>query len=141
MVNSAETFYDTCVKHLEKPMETSDKCQHYMLTFELHRKVCKRPSSLKWPGIPGTHKLHQIGNTGGKVLYFRKVSCCCLGCLHGTLPCQNDICPSEFTAFDLGTKKPAEANLKHWFEEQVPDTHIRDMSIADLARVQSINWP
>ena len=37
VVNNAETFYDTCVK----PMDTSDKCQHYMLTFELHRKICK----------------------------------------------------------------------------------------------------
>ena len=63
VINSAETFYDTGVEHLEKPMETSDKCQHYMLTFELHRKVCKRPSTLKWPSIPETHKLHQIGNT------------------------------------------------------------------------------
>ena len=93
VVNSAETFYDTCVKHLEKPMETSDKCQNYMLTFQLHRKVCLRPSTLKWPGIPDTCKLHQIGNTGGKVLYFQKFSCCCFGCLYGTLPCQNDICP------------------------------------------------
>ena len=141
VVNSPETFYDTCVKHLEKPMEISDKCQHYMLTFELHRKVCKRPSTLKWPGIPDTRKLHQIGNTRGKILYFQKFSCCCFGCLHGTLPCQNDICPSEFTAFDLGVKKPGEANLKHWFGEQVPNTHICNMSIADLARVQPINWP
>ena len=70
VVNNAETFYDTCVKHLEKPMDISDKCQHYMLTFELHRKICKRPSTEKWPGIPDTRKLHQIGNRRGKVLYF-----------------------------------------------------------------------
>ena len=83
-------------------MDTSDKCQHYMLTFELHRKICKRPSTEKWPGIPDTRKLHQIGNTGGKVLYFQNFSCCCFGCLHGTVPCQNNIYPSDFTAFDLG---------------------------------------
>ena len=65
VVNNAETFYDTCVKHLEKPMDTSDRCQPYMLTFELQRKICKRPSTEKWPGIPDTRKLHQIGNTGG----------------------------------------------------------------------------
>ena len=137
VINKAETFYDTCVEHLEKPMETPDKCQHYMLTFELHRKVCKRP---KWPGIPETCKLHQIGNTGGKVLYFRKFSCCCFGWLHGTVPCQNNICPSEFTAFDLGRKKSAEASLKHWFGDQVPDTHMCNMSTVDHARVQPINW-
>ena len=48
VVNSAETFYNTYVEHLQKPMETSDKCQHYMLTFELHQKVCKRPNTHKW---------------------------------------------------------------------------------------------
>ena len=41
VVNSAETFYDTCVKHLEKPMETSDKCQHYMLTLSCTEKFAK----------------------------------------------------------------------------------------------------
>ena len=141
VVNNAETFYDTCVKHLEKPMDISDKCQHYMLTFELHRKICKRPSTEKWPGIPDTRKLHQIGNTGGKVLYFQNFSCCCFGCLHGTVPCQNNICPSDFTAFDLGTKKSAEANLSHWFGVQVPDEHKHNMSANDHARVQPINWP
>ena len=141
VVNNAETFYDTCVKHLEKPMGISHKCQHYMLTFELHRKICKRPSTEKWPGIPDTCKLYQIGNTGGKVWYFRNFSCCRFECLHGTVPCQNNICPSDFTAFDLGTKKLAEANLSHWFGVHVPDEHKYNMSANDHARVQPINWP
>ena len=50
-------------------------------------------------------------------------------------------CPSDFTAFDLGTKKSAEANLHHWFEVQVPDEHKHNMSANDHARVQTINWP
>ena len=137
VVDSAHTFYSTCVEHLQKPMETSNKCQHYMLTFELHEKLCKRPSTLKWPAIPETRKLHQIGNTGGKVMYFRKFACCCFGCLQGTVPCQNNICPGEWTAFDLATKKSANVNLKHWFGN---DTYIRNMSIVDHARVQHINW-
>ena len=66
-------------------METCDKCQHYMLTFELHEKLCRRPSTLKWPAIPETRKLHQIGNTGGKVLYFCKFACCCFGCFQGKI--------------------------------------------------------
>ena len=135
VVDSAHTFYSTCVEHLQKPMETSNKCQHYMLTFELHEKLCKRPSTLKWPAIPETRKLHQIGNTGGKVLYFCKFAYCCFGCLQGTVPCQNNICPAEWTAFDLATKKSANVNLKHWFGN---DTYIRNMSIVDHARVQHI---
>ena len=52
-------------------MDTSDRCQHYMLTFELHRKICKRPSTEKWPGIPDTHKLHQMETQGGKFCTFK----------------------------------------------------------------------
>ena len=40
----------------------------------------------------------------------------------------------------MGRKKSAEANLKHWFGEQVPDTDICNMPTVDLARVQPINW-
>ena len=40
----------------------------------------------------------------------------------------------------MGRKKSAEANLKHWFGEQVPDADIRNMSAVDHARVQPINW-
>ena len=86
-----------------------------MLTFELHEKICKRPNTENWQGIPDTHKLHQIGNTGGNVLYFHKFTCCCFGCLQGTIPCQNTICPSEWEAFDLQKKKTVDANLKHCF--------------------------
>ena len=112
VVNDAESFYNACVEHLQKPIEASDKSQHYILTFELHQKVCKRPCTLKWPGIPESQKLHQIGDTGGKALHFCKFSCCCFGCLQGTIPCQNTICPAEWRAFDLAKKKTVDVNLK-----------------------------
>ena len=32
VVNSAETLYNTCVKH-------SEQCQHYILTFHLHPRL------------------------------------------------------------------------------------------------------
>ena len=42
VVNSACTFYETCVKHLEKPLlESEDKYQHYILTFEYNNKLAK----------------------------------------------------------------------------------------------------
>ena len=136
MVNSAESFYNTCVEHLQKPMET-DKCQHYMLTFELHQKVSKRPNTLKWQGIPHTCKLHQIGNTGGKVLYFHKFSSCCFGSLQGTIPCQNTICPAEWTAFDFAKKKIVGANLRHWFGREIMNTQM--CNIYD-AQIHPIDW-
>ena len=83
-----------------------------MLTFELHKKIVKRPSTIELVGIPETRKLHQIGNTGGKVLNCRKFSCCCYGCLNGTESCENETCPIEWSGFDLGKKKLTEANLQ-----------------------------
>ena len=63
VVDDAQSFYDTCIQHLEKPLVQSDKCQHHILTFEMHKKIVKRPSTLQLVGIPDTRKLHQIGNT------------------------------------------------------------------------------
>ena len=137
VVNSAKTFYKTCIEHLQKTMEKSDKCQHYMLTFELHKKVCRRPSTINCPGIPEAQKLHQIGNTGGKVLYFWKFSCCCFGCIQGSMPCQNTVCPAEWTAFELAKKEAVDANLKNWFGEEITNTRICNTS---AIRMQHIDW-
>ena len=76
VINDAQPFYDTCIQHLEKPLVQSDKCQHHILTFELRKKIAKRPSTLQLVGIPETRKLHQIGNTGK----YR--------CPHDTEPCK-----------------------------------------------------
>ena len=137
VVNSAQSFYSTCVEHLQKPMEASDKCQHYMLTVELHEKICKRPNTKNWQGIPDTRKLHQIGNTGGNVLYFCKFTCCCFGCLQGTIPCQNTICPSEWEAFDLQKKKTVDANLKHWFGGEITNAQMHNIY---NAQIHNIDW-
>ena len=47
VINSAETFYDTCVEHLQNIYIRQMSTLH--ANFELHRKVCIRPSTLKWP--------------------------------------------------------------------------------------------
>ena len=133
VVDDAQSFYDTCIQHLEKPLVQSDKCQHHILTFELHKKIVKRPSTLQLVGTPDTRKLHQIGNTGGKVLNFRKFSCCCYGCLHGTESCQNAICPSEWSGFHLAKKKVTEANLDFWLGE-------RTQNICTICHVLQ-RWP
>ena len=121
VIDDAQSFYDTCIQHLEKPLVQSDKCQHHILTFELHKKITKRPSTLQLVGIPESRKLHQIGNTGGKILNFRKFSCCCYGCLHGTESCENAVFPCEWSGFDLGKKKVTEANLQYWLDEITPN--------------------
>ena len=86
-----------------------------MSTLEYHNKLGKRPSTLHLQGIPETRKLHQIGNTNSKDLYYRKFVCCCFGCIHGTEACSNDICPSQWEGYDLAKKKSVEPNLKFWF--------------------------
>ena len=40
-----------------------------MITFHFQKQIGKRPKTDKLIAIPETHKLHQIGNTGGNVLY------------------------------------------------------------------------
>ena len=100
VVNSAQSFYDACVKHLQISPTKDDKFQHYMITFHFQKQIGKRPKTDKLVGIPETRKLHQIGNTGG--------------CLHGTEECQNKICPMKWTACDLAKKKTVNADLKYW---------------------------
>ena len=125
VVNSPQSFYYACVKHLQ--ISKDDKCQHYMITFHFHKQIGKRPKTDNLVGIPGARKLHQIGNTGGNVPYFHKFACCCYGCLHGTETCQNNICPKEWTAFDLAKKKTVNADLKYWFGTEFmywPPSHV-----------------
>ena len=127
VVNSAHSFYDACVKHFQISPTKDGKCQHYMITFHFHKQIGKRPKTDNLVGIPDTRKLHQIGNTGENVLYFHKFACCCYGCLHGTEACQNNICPMEWTAFDLAKKKTVNADLKYWFGTEFmywPPSHV-----------------
>ena len=50
VIDDAQFFYDTCIRHLQKPPVQSDKCQHHILTFELHKKIAKRPSTIQLVG-------------------------------------------------------------------------------------------
>ena len=45
VVNSARSFYECCVKHLQKPLLKA--CQHHILTFEFHNKLSSRPDMKK----------------------------------------------------------------------------------------------
>ena len=143
VVNDAGTFYETCVKHLEKPLvQSEDTCQHYMLTLEYHNKLGNRPSTLHLQGIPETCKLHQIGNTNSKALYYRKFECCCFGCIHGTEVCSNDICPSQWEGYDLAKKKSVELSLKFWFGDgthNIPNIH--NLPKTAQPRMATLNWP
>ena len=60
VVNSAQTFYECCVKHLQKPKTTA--CQHYVPQFELHKKLKSRPDTKKWPAVPDTRTYHSVAN-------------------------------------------------------------------------------
>ena len=141
VIDDAQSFYDACVEHLQKPLVQSDKCQHQILTFELHKKIGKRPSTIQLVGIPETRKLHQIGNTGGKVLNFRKFSCCCYGCVNGTDACENDICHCGWSGFDLAKKKVTEANLQYWLGKITENIHnIRNLPKMPVQQRGQINW-
>ena len=116
------------VKHLQKPLkESQDTCQHYILLFEYHKKLGKRPSTTNPTGIPGTHQLHQIGNTGAKYLNYRKFACCCYRCLHGTEAYSNDICQDKWSAYDLAQKKDVKPNLKFWYGDDICNLGIRNL--------------
>ena len=43
VVNRARSFYECCVKHLQKPLLKA--CQHYILMFEFHNKLSSRPDT------------------------------------------------------------------------------------------------
>ena len=127
VVNNAQSFHDACVKHLQISPTNDDKCQYYMIRFHFQKQLGKRPKTDSLIGIPETCKLYQIGNTGENVLNFHKFACCCFGCLHDTEECQNNVCPTEWTGYDLSTKKTVTANLKFWFGNEFTNCHASDV--------------
>ena len=62
VVNSAQSFYEACVEHLQMSPAEDDKCQHYMITFHFKKQIGKRPKTDNFVAIPETRKLHQIAN-------------------------------------------------------------------------------
>ena len=137
VVNSAQTFYECCVKHLQKPKTTA--CQHYVLQFELHKKLKSRPDTKKWPAVPDTRTYHSVANIQNDSLDVRTFSCCCQGCLQGDEPCSNVICPDDWKQYNLRTKNFQKADRKWWLDicqDQIhkiqgraadePDNNIQD---------------
>ena len=121
VVNSAKTFYECCVKHLQKPK--TNACQHYVLTFELHDKLKSRPDAKKWPAVPDTRKYHSIGNGQNGNLDVSTFSCCCKHCLQGDEPCSNVVCPDEWKEYNFRTKKFGKANKKWWLDTCTDQIH------------------
>ena len=112
------------------------------MTPEYHKKLAKRPSTANSPAIPDTRKLHQIDNTNARELYYRIFACCCFGCIHGSEACSNNICPDEWSAYDLRKKQSVEPNLQFWFGEgicNIPD--IRNEAEIELPHMQHVTWP
>ena len=107
------------MKHLQKPKTTA--CQHYVLQFELHKKLKSRP------------------NTQNDNLDVRTFSCCCQHCLQGDEPCSNIINPDDWKQYNFRTKKFQKADRKWWLDicqDQIhkiqgnaaeePDNNIQD---------------
>ena len=112
VVNSVKSFYDDCVKHLQKPL--LQECQHHVLAFEFHNKLKSGPDTKTWPAIPETRKFHSIGNTKNGDVYLRTFMCCCNGCLHGTESCTNDVCPDKWIGYSLSQRKHCQVNRSWW---------------------------
>ena len=108
VVNLAKSFYNTCVKHLQKPL--LQECQHHILTFEFHNKLKSRPDTKTWPAIPETRKFHSIGNTKNGDVYLCTFMYCCNGCMHGTESCTNDVCPDKWIGYSLSQRKNCQVN-------------------------------
>ena len=111
VVNSALSFYEVCHSKLQKN-PVPNECSHFVQTFYFTLKLPTRPKTGSWPGIPDTHKLHSIvNNPGSKILNIRMKLCCCYNCLHGTGPCTNNVCPEDWSAYDLRARKAVKPNL------------------------------
>ena len=75
----------------------------------------------KWPGLPDTRKIHNIVNSpGSKILNIRMKLCCCYNCVHRTGPCTNNVCPEDWSAYDLRARKAVPPNLQKWVNCTVP---------------------
>ena len=125
------------MKHLQKPKTTAG--QHYVLQFELHKKLKSRPDTKKWPAVPDTRTYHSVANMQNDNLDVRTFSCCYQGCLQGDEPCSNVICPDDAKQYNFRTKKFQKADRKWWLDicqDQIhkiqgnaadePDNNIQD---------------
>ena len=135
VVNSAKSFYDTCIKYLQKP-KTHD-CQHHVLTFEYHNKLKHRPNTLNLSTIPDTRKFHSIGNTKSADVYLRTFTCCCKGCLHGNEMCSNTVCPDQLKGYSLSGRKNCQPDRSWW--SSTANDQIRKTT-ENVPVALQINW-
>ena len=135
VVNSAKTFYDTCVEHLQKPL--LHPCQHFILSFEFHNKLTSRLETKLWPAIPETRQFHCIGNTKNKQVYLHTFSCSCVGCIQGAEDCSNTVCPEEWKGYDLSSQKNCKANRSWWHEMAAGQIH---KIMENTGAQQDIDW-
>ena len=130
VVNSALSFYKVCHSKLQKN-PVPNECSHFVQTFYFTLKLPTRPKTGSWPGIPDTHKLHSIvNNPGSKILNIRMKLCCCYNCLHGTGPCTNNVCPEDWSAYDLQAQKAVKPNLRKWAACNVPHNLQTSVSLS-----------
>ena len=116
VINSAIDFYNACKDHLET-MITEGPYTHYLHTFEFTNHLNSRPNTSKWMTVPDTHKIHSVANVvGTSQINIKNFLCCCGGCIHGGMECQNQICPQPWKGFDLRLKKmPLPISQTRWF--------------------------
>ena len=131
VVNSPETFFEVCDKHLTKSPEPG-KCKHHLMTFEYHKKIKKRPVTTKWNGIPDTRRIHSVCNSGTmRVMNFKYFACCCEGCVYGNGPCSNTICPEPWKGHDMLKNKTNPAVMTQW--------HTTGRQITWAERIQKLS--
>ena len=130
VVNSALSFYKVCHSKLQKN-PVPNECSHFVQTFYFTLNLSTRPKTGSWPGIPDTCKLHSIvNNPGSKILNIRMKLCCCYNCLHGTGPCTNNVCPEDWSAYDLQAQKAVKPNLRKWAACNVPHNLQTSVSLS-----------
>ena len=117
VVNSPQTFYELCKEHIEKPPVPDKPCQHFVQTFEFTQKLASHPKTGTWPGLPDTRKLHSMINASNRnVMNICCFLCCCDPCMHDGSECLNNVCPSDWYAFNFARKCKVPTDLKQWIE-------------------------
>ena len=138
VVNSPQTFYKLCKEHIEKAPVPDKPCQHFVQTFEFTQKLASHPNTGKWPGLPNTRKLHSMINASNKnVMNIHHFLCCCDPCMHDGSECLNNVCPSDWEAFNFSRKCKVATNLKQWIEASHMKNENTCMQICKINEVDS----
>ena len=143
VVNSPQTFYEICKEHIEKPPVPDKPCQHFVQTFEFTQKLASHPNTGKLPGLPDTRKLHSMINASNKnVMNICQFLCCCDPCMHDGSECLNNVCPSDWEAFNFSRKSKVPTNLKQWIEASHMQSENTCMQICKINEVDSeqLDW-